>query len=96
MMAALRAWLFRKHCIQHADPLFDRDASGRAVFRCPECLHTWPILPNYEPRPLRQPDVMVAQERRAERLERRPRPKPAARQAAAPSPPRYIGPLPVM
>ena len=94
MVAALSAWLLRRHCIQHADPLFDRDENGRAVFRCPECLHTWPILPNYEPHPPRQPDPMLLQERRSERVERQPRPAPSTRPSGAT--PRYIGPLPVM
>lgn len=99
MMASL-AWLLRKHCIQHADPLFDRDEHGRAVFRCPECLHTWPILPNYEPRPLRpaplaaatKEPVAVSPERR---VERRVKHAPSSRPAAV-AHPRRIGALPVM
>ncbi len=93
MMAALSAWLFRKHCLQHADPLFDRDENGRAVFRCPECLHTWPILPNFEPKPLRPAALVINQERRAER---RTKPSPQPRPAAVAVQPQRLGPLHVM
>jgi hypothetical protein len=93
MMASLGAWLLRKHCIQHADPLFDRDETGRAVFRCPECLHAWPILPDFQPRPLKpEPAPMVVQHER--RVERRLVPISPPRATGAP--PRQLGSLPVM
>jgi hypothetical protein len=92
MMATLAAWLLRKHCIHHADPLFDRDENGRAIFRCPECLYAWPILPDYQPRSLKVEPVIVQHERRIER-----RPAPAARAAAAAvTQPRRLRSLPVM
>ena len=40
-MVNLMSWFMRGQCLRHAEPLFDRDASG-AIFRCPRCLHTWP------------------------------------------------------
>jgi hypothetical protein len=94
-MATLGAWLLRKHCIQHADPLFDRDENGRAVFRCPECLHAWPILPDYEPRPFKPAAAsMVVQQQHERRVERR-LPSAASPRAAVPQP-RHLGSLPVM
>ena len=97
-MASL-AWLLRKHCIQHADPLFDRDENGRAVFRCPECLHTWPILPNYEPRPLSPAPLVAAPEplvvTHERRAERRMKQAPPPRSAPA-GQARRVGTLPVM
>lgn len=93
MMGTLGAWLFRKHCIHHADPLFDRDENGRAVFRCPECLHAWPILPDYEPRPFKpEPPALAVQHER--RVERRLPPVPSPRKAVGQ--PRRLGSLPVM
>lgn len=73
MMAELSAWLLRKHCLQHADPLFDRDENGRAVFRCPECLHAWPILPGFQPRPP-QPATSIAVHEPRPPAERKHRP----------------------
>jgi hypothetical protein len=42
--------LLRERCLWHAEPLFDRDAVGTAVFRCPRCMKTWPILPEQQTR----------------------------------------------
>ena len=91
MIASLSAWLFRKHCIQHAEPLFDRDENGKAVFRCPECLHTWPILPGFEPNPP-HPSAVRARtpDRRVERHVMATVPHVVARA------PRRVGALPVM
>ena len=36
-------WVRGRSCISH-DPMFDRDAAGRAVFRCRHCMETWPVL----------------------------------------------------
>jgi hypothetical protein len=44
MIATLSAWLSRGRCLWHADPIFDRNERGEAMFRCPDCLNTWPIL----------------------------------------------------
>ena len=49
-MASLLDWLVKERCLWHADPIFDRDRSGRAVFRCPRCMSTWPILAQQVPR----------------------------------------------
>jgi hypothetical protein len=96
MMATLGAWLLRKHCIHHADPLFDRDENGRAIFRCPECLHAWPILPGFEPRPFKaQPPLVVQHERRVE-WRPAPVPPPVRTPAAVVTQPRRLGSLPVM
>jgi hypothetical protein len=38
----MRSWLLGG-CWRHADPIFDRDATG-PIFRCPRCLQTWPRL----------------------------------------------------
>ena len=92
-MMNLGAWLLRKHCLQHADPLFDRDEQGRAIFRCPDCLHAWPILPGFEPRPPKPAPMVVQQHER--RVERRVAPIATPRVAAA-ARPRRLGPLPVM
>jgi hypothetical protein len=92
-MMNLGAWLFRRRCIQHADPLFDRDEQGRAIFRCPDCLHAWPILPGYEPRPPKPATRAVQQHER--RVERRVAPIATPRVAAKVRP-RRLGPLPVM
>lgn len=43
-MASLIDWLTKERCLWHAEPIFDRDRSGRAMFRCPRCMATWPIL----------------------------------------------------
>lgn len=40
--------LLKERCLWHAEPLFDRDALGAAVFRCPRCMKTWPILPEQQ------------------------------------------------
>jgi hypothetical protein len=40
-MANLMSWFLRGQCLRHAEPMFDRDATG-AIFRCPRCMHTWP------------------------------------------------------
>jgi hypothetical protein len=93
MMTNLGAWLLRKHCLQHAEPLFDRDEQGRAIFRCPECLHAWPILPDFEPRPLKPAPMVVQQHER--RVERRMAPISSPRVVAS-AQPRRLGPLPVM
>ncbi len=92
-MINLGAWLFRKRCIQHADPLFDRDEQGRAIFRCPTCLHAWPILPGYEPRPPKP--VPMEDQQHERRVERRMAPI-SPRRMAAPAQPRRLGRLPVM
>lgn len=42
--------LLKERCLWHAEPLFDRDAVGAAVFRCPRCMKTWPILPEQQTR----------------------------------------------
>ena len=42
--------LLKDRCLWHAEPLFDRDAVGAAVFRCPRCMKTWPILPEQQTR----------------------------------------------
>lgn len=94
MMATLGAWLLRKHCIQHADPLFDRDENGRAVFRCPECLHAWPILPDFEPRPFKPSPATLVVQQHERRVERRLQPVPSPRPAIVQ--PRHLGSLPVM
>jgi len=44
-MMNLMSWFIRGQCLRHAEPLFDRDASG-AIFRCPRCLHSWPRFQN--------------------------------------------------
>lgn len=49
-MASLLDWLVKERCLWHASPIFDRDTAGRAVFRCPRCMATWPILPHQAPR----------------------------------------------
>jgi hypothetical protein len=49
-MSRLLDWLLRGRCLRHRDPLFDRDRAGLAVFRCPRCLATWPILPDLQTR----------------------------------------------
>jgi hypothetical protein len=41
-MVNVLSWLFRSRCLRHAEPIFDRDPSGNAIFRCPQCLATWP------------------------------------------------------
>lgn len=48
-MASLLDWLVKERCVWHAEPLFDRDLRGEAVFRCPRCMTTWPILPGQNP-----------------------------------------------
>ena len=40
-MGNLMSWFVRGQCLRHAEPMFDRDETG-AIFRCPQCLHTWP------------------------------------------------------
>ena len=40
-MVNLMSWFVRGQCLRHAEPMYDRDATG-AIFRCPRCLHTWP------------------------------------------------------
>ncbi len=42
--------LLKERCLWHAEPLFDRDTVGAAVFRCPRCMKTWPILPEQQTR----------------------------------------------
>ena len=37
-------WLVKERCLWHAEPMFDRDVAGHAMFRCPRCMATWPIL----------------------------------------------------
>jgi hypothetical protein len=55
-MASLLEWLVKERCLWHAEPMFDRDLSGQAVFRCPRCMATWPILPDQSSRrPLSAP-----------------------------------------
>ena len=49
-MPSLLEWLVRERCLWHAEPMFDRDLSGHAMFRCPRCMATWPILPDHRPR----------------------------------------------
>jgi hypothetical protein len=50
MPSSLFEWLVKERCLWHAEPMFDRDLSGQAVFRCPRCMATWPILPGQHPR----------------------------------------------
>jgi hypothetical protein len=38
------SWLTSAHCLQHADPIFDRDEIGQAIWRCPRCFQAWPRL----------------------------------------------------
>jgi hypothetical protein len=73
-MNRLLAWLVRGECLRHADPLFDRDPLGHAVFRCPRCLATWPILPGLSRRLPPAPPAAIAEWRPAARADR-----PAAR-----------------
>lgn len=40
-MINLMSWFVEGQCLRHAEPMFDRDETG-AIFRCPQCLHTWP------------------------------------------------------
>jgi hypothetical protein len=49
-MPSLLEWLVKERCLWHAEPMFDRDLVGNAVFRCPRCMATWPILPDHRPR----------------------------------------------
>ena len=49
-MPSLFEWLVKDRCLWHAEPMFDRDLAGHAVFRCPRCMATWPILPEQSPR----------------------------------------------
>lgn len=49
-MASMLDWLVKERCLWHAEPIFDRDGAGHAVFRCPRCMTTWPILPGQTPR----------------------------------------------
>lgn len=49
-MASMLDWLVKERCLWHAEPIFDRDAAGHAIFRCPRCMTTWPILPGQNPR----------------------------------------------
>lgn len=49
-MASLLEWLVKERCLWHAEPMFDRDLGGNAVFRCPRCMETWPILPDQRSR----------------------------------------------
>ena len=80
-MPSLLEWLVKERCLWHAEPMFDRDLTGHAVFRCPRCMATWPILPNQSPRrPLPAPLLFEvgrrsrsAAQRRAPA--RRPRPR---------------------
>lgn len=59
-----RPWLCR---VFHLDPpMFDRDASGRQVHRCVECLRTWPVLP--EAVITLRPEVTVRLERELAQL----------------------------
>lgn len=40
-MVNLMSRFLRGQCWRHAEPIFDRDATG-AIFRCPHCLAAWP------------------------------------------------------
>lgn len=52
MFDRLIRWWTRGQCLfGHApDPLWDRDAKGRALFRCRACHETWPVLPDLHKR----------------------------------------------
>jgi hypothetical protein len=49
-MVNLMSRLLRGQCLRHAEPLFDRDATG-AIFRCPHCLAAWPRPHRHEVAP---------------------------------------------
>jgi hypothetical protein len=49
-MASWFEWLTKERCLWHAEPVFDRDGAGHAMFRCPRCMETWPILSDSRPR----------------------------------------------
>jgi hypothetical protein len=67
-MPSLLEWLVKERCLWHAEPMFDRDLAGHAVFRCPRCMTTWPILPGQSPRrPLSAPLPFEAAAVRARR-----------------------------
>ena len=66
-MPSLLEWLTRERCLWHAEPIFDRDLAGHAVFRCPRCMETWPILADQRRRPLPAPLPFEAAPVRARR-----------------------------
>jgi hypothetical protein len=80
-MSSLLEWLVRDRCVWHAEPMFDRDGSGHAVFRCPRCMATWPILPGQQTR--RGVPAPLPFEAGQIRARRRLTPRPATPQAVA-------------
>ena len=56
-MPSLLEWLTKERCLWHAEPMFDRDGAGHAIFRCPRCMETWPILHDQVRRPLRSAPI---------------------------------------
>lgn len=76
-MPSLLEWFVKERCLWHAEPLFDRDPSGHAVFRCPRCMATWPVLS--DERPLRDVPDPLPFESAARRARRRVAPAVTAR-----------------
>ncbi len=72
-------WLLRGRCMRHAEPLFDRDEHGHAIFRCPRCLVTWEYLPELQPAAEERAPIVFA--RPAERDRRRAAQAPRLRLA---------------